>query len=312
MKAARRAMVLALVVFANVSVQISYAQNLTPLSAEALSAEPLAAAPMAPASPTEFTPSVPASAAPDAVCIRVEGGEVCTSGPVEQIPLDAAIAAEFAYGDRFAAEVSKKSKPIPLSAPAPAPELAPIAELKPTTEQDLLGCLKSIAQKPTCPTGLDRLFDKEARCFAGYRDQAAKAFYQILVDYPNGQPSDKFRQAMLNWYYSYRQRYANCGERAKLTNAIAAALGLETYNCGRKDGDHEFPLVVMNGQVYLVEAWPTTPDESLLLPVTILINGKAAKPPFASLDGVQVVGADGGVIETIRTCNLVGPAAAGS
>lgn len=166
--------------------------------------------------------------------------------------------------------------------------------------------LEKIAKKPVCPKGFDAFGDFEAGAFPKYRAEAAKAFYEILEKYNKGDLTrDQLREALMIWYRSYVQRYANCGERAKLSAAVAAYLGFETYDCGRKNGDHEFAIVVIDGQAYIVEPWPDNVGNSLTA-CTLVKDGKALKPPFsvADLAGAEVRVGDT-VQETIGSCNQI-------
>ena len=198
-------------------------------------------------------------------------------------------------------------KSIPSSETQPVSTTVPPPAAPDPREKSLDDYLVIIANKPVCPTGRRKLFNSEARCFAGYRAQAAAAFYYILSRYHKGEiTKEQFRAEMKTWYDSYRQRYANCGERSKLSGAIAAYLGYESYNCTRFGGDHEFTLIVRNGQLCLIEPWPDNGGDSLKCPVTLEKDGKSIQPPLdgKDLSGFNIV-RNGEVLDTVAGCNII-------
>lgn len=194
-------------------------------------------------------------------------------------------------------KLKAKSK-APTSTPSSPPES------KPSYDQ-LLECLQTVADKPTCPKGFDRLLDLQALCFDFDREEAKKKFYKIVVAHNKGEISDdEFRSKMKEWFDDTKLKFVNCGERAKLSSAVAAWLGYTSYDCSRKDGDHEFAIVVIDGQWYLVEPWPGQ-GNPLIGPIKVIIDGESKNPPLDSLDGATLKNQDGEVLETIGSCNMI-------
>lgn len=144
----------------------------------------------------------------------------------------------------------------------------------------------------------------EARAFEDYRKQATNNWNDLLKLYLDGKYTNaQWQQKMFEWFLAYRQRFANCGERAKFSSVAAALRGYLTYDC-RATADHEFAVVRINGLWYILDAMPTTDKNKVIIgPVTLTKNGRPTQDPSGAditLNG-QALPKHPGPLE----CNLI-------
>ncbi len=241
-------------------------------------------------------------------CIELDGGTLCIDAPETAAVGEVACQLGLSPADLGVTTTAPGWLSAVSTCAIPAIPFDPPLMMFVTAPRDPHATVKeywaAVGRKPTCFR--TNYFEAESRAFPTYREQAAAAFNQILIDYLDGKLTlDEYKKKLGEWHTSYTQKYANCGERAKLVASIAASQGYESYACVRKTGDHEFPIIVMDGKLFIVEAWPDKPGGFEMTEVTARKDGRALTLPIADWNGVELVGTDGTVKETSGGCNVV-------